>query len=150
MATKPPQELAQTLKSIETGSLRLNQLATEISQRIVAFEDWLNRLPGKTATTFWYDTSDDGAISFGLALNRDGKRWALWHVTCVEPTDEEDWSLLKEASVDVKLKVVSYFPAFLEAIVKAQAELAKELEKAHSEFDLFANAIGLTPMKEGK
>lgn len=150
MPKKVSADIAQTLKSIESGSQRLNQLATETSQRIIAFEDWLNRLPGKIATTYWYAFDDDHCYSYGLMLGRDGTRWSLWYEVANEQCGESEFTRLRDASLEIKLDVVSRFPAFLEHLTEAQAKLALEIEKTNLEFDQFAEAIGLVQVKGGE
>lgn len=152
MPEKPPSAPAQILKNIEAGSQRVNQLATELSQRIVAFEDWLNQLPGKVETFYWITVFDEippHKYEFGLHFDRSGKRWTLSYTyQCDQDTREIKWEPLSEASVETKLSAIEHFPQFLIEITEAQDALAKKLEKAHSEFDAFADAIGLTQREE--
>ncbi len=147
MPKKASIDLAQALKSIETGSQRINTLATQTSQRIVAFEEWLSQLPGKIATTYWYESNEDGSL--GLGLSRDGQRWSLWHEVANYHSEETDYTRLRDAPVEIKVKMVSKFPAFLVHLAEAQTKLAEELEKTNSEFDDFAVTIGLAKTKEG-
>lgn len=170
----PPPTPAQILKKIEDGSQRVNQLATELSQRIIEFEDWLNQLPGKVHTTLWLPLprDADGPRKFGLCLSRSGKRWSLSYghtggfrtqswgrgvenqsdaYTSGDDSDIKiDWNPLSDASVENKLFAVKHFPQLLAKVTEEQDRLAKKLQNAHGEFDAFAHAIGLTQRKEGK
>ncbi len=143
---------AEVLDSIETKSRELNRLATELSQRISAFEAWLNRLPGKVETEAWdgAPSCQHGEVQFGLRLQRSGKAWELAY-SYAFPEDPEGpvaWKPLREAAVDEKIVAVNRFPEFLLQISSAQDHRIKDLESVHSKFDSFARAIGMT-IEEG-
>lgn len=155
MAEQSPSAPAQVLQKIEYGSHRVKELATELSSRVIAFEEWLNHLPGKVETTCWEQWPKDSTVEtvFGLCLGRSGKSWVLKYDFLRPQYDDPSdlsWTPLTEASVEIKLFALKQFPKLLEAIVKAQEKVVREIEEAHFGFDAFADAIGLPKRKEGK
>lgn len=140
----------QILKSIEAGSRRVNELATDLSRRISSFEAWLNALPGKVETSLWLGASEDAPCEpeFGLRLARHSSTWALFYAYSWPGNEEFQWSSLGEASLETKILAVKQFPQLLQKITEAQTALAKRLEDTHRDFDAFAAAIGLTQRKE--
>ena len=156
MAEKPTTSVAQVVKKIEAGSQRVNQLATLLSQRITAFQGWLNQLSGRVQATLWVSApppnDDDPAKIFGLHFDRDGKRWALFNAYAYEPNEDREvdceWTLLTDASVETKLYAITHFPELLLKIAELQVSTASKLEVANGEFDAFAEAIGLKLQKE--
>lgn len=146
---------APVLKEIEAASKRVNELATDLSKRILTFEDWLNELPGKVSTTLWVYAPDDtfDQYQFGIHLGRSGKRWTLSYAfqqQCAPEQEFTDWKPLTEASIETKLHAAKFFPELLKKIVDEQERLAKTLSDAHVEFDAFAEEIGLSLKKGGK
>ncbi|MCG8405528.1 MAG: hypothetical protein MI923_10060 [Phycisphaerales bacterium] len=138
---------------VETQSQELNQLATELSERIKAFEEWLNRLPGKVEAVEWEAIPDLNAppvVLLGLRLHRSGKTWVLSYdySRFNESHSIRDWTLLSEASVNIKIDAVKIFPSLLKKIVSEQNEKIKELQSVHNTFDDFAKVIGMTAKEE--
>lgn len=154
MAEKSISSAAPILARIETGSRRVNQLATELSQRILAFEEWLNQLPGRVKTTLWTSApppnDDDPEKVFGLRLDRDAKRWVLWCAFAYTYEEERviEWARLNEASVETKSFALSHFAKLLAKIAETQESLALNLEASGREFDALAEAIGLKQKAE--
>jgi hypothetical protein len=136
----------EALRQIEAGSVRVNQLATALSDRIKRFEDWITDLPGKVVTEVWVADTDDPRlpVEFGLLLSRSGKRWAVFHASRLmnEPFGP-DWAPLADASVETKIEAVKLFPRLLSEITAAQVKLVKELERTHADFDAFAGQVGI-------
>lgn len=142
----------ELLKSIETGALRINQLASGLSEQVVAFEEWLNRLPGKVRASVW-ETLDDhpsGMSVHGLSLRRHGKKWILAHCFSYldTPTEEEVWEPVTEANIEVKLFVIRNSQKLLTSIADQQKRMAEDIVKAQAEFDSFAATIGLALQKK--
>jgi hypothetical protein len=141
-ASPPPAEI---LRTIEARSKRVNELATQLSKRIESFEAWLNQLPGRVETKLWVSESPGSLESFGLRLHRAGKRWIIsygwWHEEISDPEDDP-WSPLTDASIEVKMRALQLFPKLLEQIAAAQVETADRIEAAQAAFDEFARVIG--------
>ena len=178
MANKPTVSPALLVKEIEDNSQRLNQLATELSTQISAFEDWLNQLPGKVETELFFAVQSEGfdvprisladmiigdrqartvsavgpAREFGIRFSRCGKRWALLCRPVRPASDLEvfGWQSLKDASVESKSIAVQHLPEFLKRISEAQVQHISQIEQAHQEFAKFADSIGIKSLKEGK
>ncbi len=149
MSPKVPAPVPETLREIEEGSRRVNKVATELSQRIEAFEQWLNKLPGRVETTLWVRDGGEGGYEtyFGLLLHRSGKKWIVsygYSDNSGRPDDDWSWTPLNEASLEIKVKAVGNFPDLLKEIVKAQQSLTRRIEQAQSAFDDFAQAIGIS------
>jgi hypothetical protein len=125
-----------------------------MSQRVLAFEDWLNRLPGKVEATHWIHADngnphDDTAMYFGLHFARSGKRWTLsyaYQAFCDDSTPP--WQQLSDADVETKIRAVKGFPHLLESLTHAQEKCIKKLAETHEAFDAFAKSIGMKA--EGK
>ena len=137
--------------AIRAGSARVQEVATSLSSRIVAFEGWLNTLPGKVDTKLFHDDMD-GKVNwyFVLRFHRSGKRWILSWACDFDGRNEDqevDFEPLTEASIDVKAYAIRAFPKFLKAIANAQQELVKHLESIHQEYDEFAQKIGVTALE---
>jgi hypothetical protein len=137
---------AELLSAIEAGSRRINELATALTARIEAFEQWLNALPGRVETSLWIDDpAGDPQRSLIIELHRSGKRWILsyswWHDEFSDPGDPIQWTPLMEAPVTVKIAAVRAFPQLLQRMVETQQKLAKQITEAQSVFDDFARQI---------
>lgn len=137
---------------LEAGSARISKLATSISQKLSAFEDWLNLLPGKVETTLWVDDPSvpNGDYQYGIRFHRVGKRWVLELTNCHVADSDPLYKLVTDCSVEEKLLVVELAPQLLDKVSSAQAQLEKRLLTAHIEFDSFAKSIGLSLAGEGQ
>src|SRR6266571_144154 len=124
-----PSSSPELIQKIEGGSKRVNDLATKLSDRILAFEQWLSGLKGRVETELW--ESEDQFSYFVLRLHRSGKQWIISHAWVHQQQmameDPPDWTPLKDSPVEIKLRAVSLFPKLLERIVKAQDELVEKL-----------------------
>jgi hypothetical protein len=168
MATKSPQRPAdQIVKAISEKSKSVRDFATELSNRIVEFQDYLAHLPGRVeATTSGLhpdnDIHDDAHDAMGdyyliIALRRHGKEWVLETAEGYADDDRPwDWKPLHEASLKVKIAAVKLFPDLLQAIETSQDRLVAEIMQAMSEYDSFAARLkkpspeAKTLEKEGK
>ena len=150
MATKSPQRSAEEIvKAISEKSKSVRDFATELSSRIVEFQDYLANLPGRVEAYAWgrHPDADDndedqqafGPLQLGLFLHREGKDWVL---SCGENHAADDspvkWKPLHEASLKVKIAAIKLFPDLLHAIETSQDELVAEIMQAMSEYDSFA------------
>ena len=91
------------LLAIEKGSKNLNEQAKGLTSRIVAFEKWINTIPGRIETTLSTDAGDDGDLKFLIRLHRSGKGWILstaYHHIHFQEEEEPDWQTAKEASIE--------------------------------------------------
>ena len=145
---KQPREPKQIIDEIEKGAIRIGQLATEMSGRILWFEDWLSRLPGKVETRLYeyYEPDQFGRSFFALKLHRSGKRWIVSHASGFEPHSGEDyepsWEPVSEATLETKVKSITLFPKLLDEILRAQIALTTRLSEAQVAFDAFASKLG--------
>lgn len=137
---------------LEAGSKRLGDLATRLSRKLSAFEDWLNLLPGKVEATLWIQDSDDdtGLFYYGLRFHRIGKRWILDLTLCHCDDPSPEYRPVAESTVEEKLLVLGKASELLEAISNAQVKLEKRLANALSDFDEFAASVGLSIQSEGE
>ncbi len=142
----PPSDPQRIVSEIEAASKRVSEKSTTLSKRILAFENWLNSLPGRVETSFWdpIAVENDAARIFGLFLTRSGKQWALLYAYHNEINpNTPNWSPLADASVDTKLRAMRSFPKFLRAIRKTQEKREAEIEAVATDFDEFAEALGI-------
>jgi hypothetical protein len=155
MSKESPQNPQQVVKDIEQGSARVNELATELSRRIITFEDWLNRLPGRVETYHWVglpkDPHDHRDPGLGLRLARSAKRWTLWFAYS-DMSEEGDvsWAPLAEADLETKMLAIKEFSDLLVKIKKAQDGRVHELRESLDAFQMFAQAVGIPVEGEGK
>jgi hypothetical protein len=140
---------ASITDSIQQKAERVRQAADGVTARIEKFEEWLNRLPGRTETVTYVRHPEardqDDMTAFGIRLARANKRWALsyasWEID--DPDEPINWQPLTEASLKLKLHALRMFPTLLESIEKSQQELVNEIEAATKEFDAFAETLGV-------
>jgi len=142
---------AQLLSSVQVESNDLRAAATDLSQHIKEFENWLNRLPGKTRTELWKFSDncyfDDGklagSVSIGLKFDRQGKAWVIRYTYRSEDEFGEDieWHRLTDASIEVKLEASQHFGALLEKIASAQRQQLDELRTACNDIGSLTMAV---------
>ena len=147
MADVPEIAPDELLLAIETGSKKVHELATGLSNRIQSFERWINTIPGRVETTLFLDALDgDGEWSFLIRLHRSGKRWIVshghWSPIFMDGEDPE-WQPVTEASIETKMAVVRALPKLLEKLAETQRDMAKQIEAAQAEFDGFAQKFGI-------
>ena len=136
--------LPGVLKQIETGTQAYRDAAGELTNRVVKFEEWLSRLPGRVPATVWELEDDASDTYFNLGLQRDGKQWKLRY-WLDNPYDEESWGAgdLRDASIETKIRAMAMFPRLLGAIRDSQMEFVKRSAEAAAEFDKFAQLVGI-------
>jgi hypothetical protein len=151
--------LPGVLSEIEIGTHAYRAAATELTNRIVKFEEWLGRLPGKVQAAVYDSDDEDGDYYFVLSLSREGKQWKLRHWTEHVYTDEIMGAItdLRDASIEVKIHAMGMFPRLLGAIRDSQFNFVTRSAAAAEEFDKFAALIGIdkttttgNKSKEGK
>jgi hypothetical protein len=109
--------------------------ATELSDRIKMFEKWLGEQPARVLCS-----ATEASSKFCVRYARSGKNWVL------EFTDDgESWSLLRDASLDTKIRAVPLFKRLFSAMTKKREELAAALVDATAAFDSFAKEIKIDP-----
>lgn len=132
------------VKQIEAGAASVRAAGDMLNDRIKRFEDWLSRLPGRVEAVCQINSESDGSQTEHLSLAREGKDWRLsvyWYDHGSGDTHSE--VLLRDAALERKMGAVTGFPSLLEAISKKQKFLATYAADAASEFDKFAEAIGM-------
>lgn len=139
-------EAEKVVATITAQAQAVRDQSTALTAKIVAFEDWLNTLPGRVITYCWIDAAegpgDDSAVV--LRLRRQGKRWIIEHADGNMRDDQTgEFSPLVEADIETKIFAVNHFPKLLGDIAKAQNNRIEQLKKCSSGFDEFAAALGI-------
>ena len=139
-------EAEKVVATITAQAKDVRDESTALTAKIVAFEDWLNTLPGRVITYCWIDAAegpgDDSAVV--LRLRRQGKRWMIEHADGNMRDDQTGtFSPLIEADIETKIFAVNHFPKLLADIAKAQNSRIEQLKKCSSGFDEFAAALGI-------
>lgn len=147
----PPKEInvdiqtnQKVLDEIAAAANDVRAAGDQISKRIVEFEWWLNKLPGKVQSScvLWHD--DGWPVATYLGFEKKGTSWALGLYAYDERTGEiSNQMLLRDASLDAKIAAVERFPVLLEAIAKSQKELVQRIATSNSEYDKFAASLGI-------
>src|SRR4051812_17893444 len=77
--------------ALEQGAEEFAQVATRLSDQLVAIEQWLGNLSGQVQVVVW----DEGVPPFlGVALKRFNESWRLVYAVATEKPKTEEW--LKE------------------------------------------------------
>lgn len=137
-----------TVEEIRRGQDELRAAGDELTNRVRQFEAFLAQLPGRIpASCYLYWHGPDGESSEMLALNKDGKDWALCLYSYTDESNDQDglsnYRLLRDASVEDKALAVASFPKLLSAIRDRQKSLIDRARKATDEFDRFAAEVGV-------
>lgn len=141
LVSKDP--LAESIKQIESGAKEVRDAGEALSTRIKTFEDWLNKLPGRVSTQVKINFDGDSNHTY-LRLDKYGKGWLLEVVQVIDELDQQESSVpLRDASLDLKILAVKYFPQLLERMVVSQKGLVASLQQTTAEFDAFAARIGM-------
>lgn len=134
------------LKQMATGADSIRAAAADLARRVVAFEKWLNGLPGKTRTEhvlFNGPNTQEECLSF----EPDGKVWSLYLYTREDAQDEgwyiNDRRLLRDASIEDKANAIGAFPDLLTEMVRQQNTRVDTAKRAAQSFDEFAKMLGI-------
>ena len=65
-----------------------------------------------------------------------------------DPENVVEYTPLTEVPLKIKIAAVKMFPDLLEAILKSQASLIEDINKAAAEYDAFAKTLNIP--KEGR
>jgi hypothetical protein len=119
------------ISALAEGSSHVADAATELSNTIRVFENWLTELPGKTTTTVVIQSDDRYSAPelHLLRFHRQGKSWVLseaWH-EAGEPEDLIEWSRLNDAPIEIKIIAAKAFPELLQSMRQAQASLGRQI-----------------------
>lgn len=137
------------VKLIGDQAQDVRRAATALSERIKKFEKWLAELPGKVAASHGEPHDEDGRETFNVSFDRSGKEWALSFFYF----DEEhqrffgESGLLRDASVEIKMRAIRMFPKLLDAIYESQKSVVKLADERSAEFDAFVKDLDI---KEGQ
>jgi hypothetical protein len=142
------------LNHVEFTSREFHALATAVSEKLKAFLEWLNGLPGHTSTELFkvdpdqdQDPIGDGRGALGLQIDRGKGGWQLYyaysrfddqsfeHVHNVEPNE---WMPLEEAPLAVRCAALSMLPALIKKMHAEQSGLILRLRSANSALDRLA------------
>jgi hypothetical protein len=140
---RPPTDIIQ---AIDLKAIQVREAAARLTQCIEDFEIYLSSLNGRVETYTWGthpDSTHRLPIRMGLGLFRRGKSWVICFAAegPIENVEGSEWSLLKEASLKIKIAGIRMFPDLLEAIEKSQMCLMEQIQKAVAEYNIFATAI---------
>ncbi len=132
------------VSAIQANSADVRHAADELTRRIKTFEAWLSRLPGRVESSCLIYEDEARGVVATLALERDGKEWALYFQESEVGSDRVISStLLRDAAVITKSLAVRRFPELLAAIPKQQKLIVSMANDSVKEFDVFAKSIGL-------
>lgn len=111
-----------------------------LSKAIEQFEDFLGSMQGRCDCRM---NREDMSLWF----TRKGRRWVIkvYDHDKAQPqsTDlQENWQLLTEASVRLKIKAVDYFPGFLDAMRNQRASAALAAKQAADKIQEFMRLAG--------
>jgi hypothetical protein len=145
--TSPPTEV---LHAIQRKATQVRDAAALLTQRIEQFELYLSQLNGRVETYTWAvhpNSNPQFPLELGLGLIRSAKSWNLIWTTLAPGQDpaELDWSLLKKASLKIKIAGTRMFPDLLDAIEKSQDSLVKNIQQAVADYDAFAATLKPKP-----
>ena len=148
MPVKKVRPADEIKESIAAKSERVREAASEITDRITRFEEFLAKMPGRTeALHVIRDPNahdEDDMAAFGLKVHRVNKEWIISYAEYeIDDAQSANWKRLSEASLRTKLTAIKMFPDLLAAIEDSQDELVKEIEQAGSDFDKFAAKLGM-------
>jgi hypothetical protein len=118
---------------IAQKSIEVRKAATALTDRLVKFEEWICKLPGRIECVVPLDTGD------ALTLRRAGSSWGLFVI--VEANDEKP---IRDCGVRLKMAAVRALPDFIPAMQAAQGDLIERLQSSCREFDQFAKLAGMT------
>ena len=148
MRKKSPRSAPEVVASIEDHAVGVRNAADEMTKRIEEFQGYLGTLRGRVDTThFGTHPDSDGPeyeLELAIRLHRQQKAWLLsWSNYHPDYHEEHpmEWQPLKEAPLKIKIAAIRMFPDLLEAIEKSQIRLAREIEKATTEFDAFTETL---------
>lgn len=105
--------------SLKEESDKVKKLATELSEAILDFETFLNRLEGRTRATLVTDR-------YTFFVTHENKKWQVI-------VDDRPVS---ESRLEIKIEFIRYIPKILDAMNKRQCELQDEITEA---LDLYAS-----------
>lgn len=133
------------LSEIADGTQSYRAAATLLTERVVKFEQWLNKLPGKVPASVYEADDDEGEFYFVLSLQRDGKQWALRYWSEHASSDQIMGSAndLRDANIETKIRALALFPQLLGAIRDSQIQYVERSAAAAKEFDNFAAVVGI-------
>lgn len=165
MSEKAKQSASDLLQAIESNSSIVRDAANALTHRIVAFEEYLSKVPGRVETALRCEHPDihEGTAYLVIAFQRQGKEWGLYYGTerpqlpgnftlgaLLSPRQPTEFKPLRDAPLKYKVAAISQLPDLLQAMIKTQSELADEIVRATSDFDAFASTIGVKVTTEGK
>lgn len=109
------------------GSLHIREAATKLTERVMAFEAYLNQLKGRVETQINVLDEHGKPIIFGFS--RDGSTWRLWFIR----TDDKEF--LSDGPLVIKMLALKVLPDLLFAMELGQTELVKRINQCVEEFD---------------
>jgi hypothetical protein len=130
------------------------ELASTLSGRLVAIEQFLRSRKGQVRTTVDFESHER---THELSWQRDAGEWTLC-VSDIPLTDQEaeengdpeygpaprfNRRPLSQCSVDVKVNAASAIPKLLEAMKRAETEQIVKLKQAHQVLDTATEQLGL-------
>lgn len=141
-------EQFDVVQRIQDASHQLRNAASELTNRVAWFENWLGNLPGRVAAHTSMGADPDDNVEKFLELARDGKEWSLYvYEVDLRSEQRSNRVLLRDSSIAVKAVSIQYFKDLLTQIYLQQKMLLAVSENATKNFDEFVKTL---PAKEGK
>jgi len=134
------------------NSSKLHEASSALSARVVAFEDYLNSLPGKVPSAICREGAiiDGRPVYLGLMFKRDGRAWKIYAATGPDAKfDGAEWKPLTELSIPVKIEAVSLFAPLLNQLQADQLTSIDRIGNAVRDVERLLNdlpspAVGVT------
>jgi hypothetical protein len=134
----------EVLDRIRKNGQLVRAVATDLTKQIKTFETWLEKLPGRVHASCKVGADEEGDTETYLAFARHGKDWALSvYKLDVQQDRYYDETLLRDAPVETKTRMVEHFPDLLEAIAKRQEDVVKQAKESSKTFDAIAAELGI-------
>jgi hypothetical protein len=137
----PPADSPPNLAEIERNSREYQQLASTVADRIKAFEEWFNHLPGKLEVYAWQDASNSEPVAC-LKVERYKDVWRLSFGTANGEDEGVSVRPLENASLADKCRAVSMLPDLLQNLYNEQRAAVDRLKTAANVFAQLANTKG--------
>jgi hypothetical protein len=143
-----PESPKDLLDLIQANGQHVRAAATDLTNRIKSFEAWLMKRPGRVAVSCVVGTDQHGEREDCLAFERVGKEWALVVFTYLPQHNARiDELLLRDAPIETKTWMITFFPKLLEEFARRQEDVVKRARESANLYDNIARSFGI---KEGE
>jgi hypothetical protein len=118
---------------------------------IPILEAWLSHLPGRVeAWTTIYNHGSNEDVERKVAFEKSNKEWVLAILDFHNDGSDRitNWTLLRDASVEDKIRALECVPDLLRAISQAQRSTIERATKVAADFDELATKLKITAVKK--